>query len=70
MVLIKPGSVTHGFNMGQRGVECDIMGGKANSLDVQAPPSADIAPPGHYLVFILDGNRIPSVGKWLRLTTP
>ena len=67
---MKPGSVTHGFNMGQRGVECEIVGGGVNSLDVQAPPSADIAPPGHYQVFILDSNRVPSVGKWIRLTHP
>lgn len=70
VVLMKPGSVTHGFNMGQRGVECEIVGGGANSLDVQAPPSADIAPPGHYQVFILDSKRVPSVGKWIRLTHP
>lgn len=70
IVLIRPGAVTHGFNMAQRGVECVIESTGAGTLDVTAPPGSDIAPPGWYLIFAVDANRVPSVGRWLRLTTP
>jgi hypothetical protein len=38
-------------------------------LDVAAPPNAYLAPPGWYLLFILDSNRVPSEGRWIRLTS-
>ena len=48
------------------------MSGRANTLsftrtpagvDVTAPDSPFKAPPGHYLLFILNRNGVPSVGK-------
>ena len=34
---------------------------------VQAPSSRELAPPGPYMLFILDKNRVPSAGKMLML---
>ncbi len=68
VVLIRPGAVTHGFNMSQRGIECAITGVGAGDITVQAPPSANHHPPGWHLLFILDSSRVPSVGRWIRLT--
>jgi hypothetical protein len=34
---------------------------------VTAPKNGKLAPPGHYLVFILNRNGVPSVGKVIRL---
>jgi plastocyanin len=68
VVLLRPGAVTHGYNMSQRGIECVIAGMGAGTLDVVAPPNANLAPPGWYLLFILDSNRVPSEGRWVRLT--
>ena len=67
-VLLRPGAVTHGFNMSQRLIECVISGGTATTLDVVTPPSPTIAPPGWYLLFLIDANRVPSEGRWIRLT--
>jgi len=67
VVLMRPGVVTHGYNMSQRSIECVISGGDATSLDVVAPPNGNVAPPGWYLLHILDGNRVPSIGRWIRL---
>lgn len=67
VVLIKPGAVTHGFNMSQRLVECAIVGTTATEVRVQAPPDGNIAPPGPYLLFILTAARVPSLGRWIRL---
>jgi hypothetical protein len=72
VVLLRPGAVTHGFNMSQRFIACDISGRGATSIQFQTPPNDNIgrnaAPPGWYLLFIVDGGRVPSVGNWIRLT--
>jgi plastocyanin len=68
VVLMRPGAVTHGFNMHQRAIECEIVGGTAATLDVESPPNGNIAPPGWYLLFLVDANRVPSIGRWIRLT--
>jgi plastocyanin len=68
VVLLRPGAVTHGFNMSQRFVGCEILGGGATTIQVKAPADANIAPPGWYLLFIVDAGRVPSVAKWIRLT--
>ncbi len=67
-VILRPGAVTHGFNMSQRAIECSIVAGTAASVDLQAPPNGNVAPPGWYLLFLLDANRVPSLGRWLRLS--
>jgi len=68
VVLIRPGAVTHGWNQSQRFVGCAITGTAAGSVDVLAPPDGNVAPPGHYLLFVVDGARAPSVGRWIRVT--
>jgi galactose oxidase len=34
---------------------------------VTAPSSSNRAPPGHYMVFILNGNDVPSVAKIVQI---
>lgn len=68
VVLLRPGAVTHGWNQSQRYVECAITGGSTTAVSVQAPPDGNVAPPGHYLLFILTAGRVPSVGRWIRLS--
>lgn len=69
VVIMRPGAVTHGFNMTQRAIECAIGGHAPTSLNAQAPANPRLAPPGWYLLFILGHNRAPSLGRWIRLTT-
>jgi plastocyanin len=68
VVLLRPGAVTHGFNMSQRGLELVITGIGAGTVTVEEPPQPNLAPPGWYLLFILNASRVPSVGRWVRLT--
>ena len=68
VVLLRPGAVTHGWNQSQRLVECSLVGHTATAVQVQSPPDGNVAPPGYYLLFILTGARIPSIGQWVRLT--
>lgn len=69
VVLVRPSAATHGFNQSQRLVGCTFIPA-ANSLSVQAPPNGNVAPPGWYLLFIVNAGRVPSVAKWIRLTPP
>jgi galactose oxidase len=39
----------------------------AGGLTVTAPASAAIAPPGHYMLFLLDADGIPSVARIIRM---
>ena len=68
VVLLRPGAVTHGFNMSQRFVACAITGGGATTVQAKAPPDGTVAPPGWYLLFVVDGGRVPSIARWIRLT--
>jgi plastocyanin len=68
VVLMSAGAVTHGFNQNQRYVGCAITGKTATTVHVTAPANGSIAPPGYYLLFIVDHDRVPSEGKWIRLT--
>ncbi len=69
VVLMRPGAVTHAFNHNQRYVGCVINGTSGLNVNATAPPNGTIAPPGYYLLFILDRDRVPSMGRWIRLTT-
>src|SRR5687768_2047133 len=68
VVLLRSGAVTHGYNMSQRGLELVITGIGAGTVDVEEPPQPNLAPAGWYLLFILNSSRVPSLGRWVRLT--
>jgi hypothetical protein len=62
MTFIKTASVTHSFNFEQRFMELTFTP-NAGGLSVQAPLSAALAPPGNYLLFVIDRQGVPSVAK-------
>lgn len=66
VVMIKTGSVTHSWNMEQRFVELTFAA-DGNRLAVQAPTRAADAPPGFYMLFVLDANGVPSEAKIVRV---
>ena len=67
VVLMSLGAVTHGFNQNQRYVGCTITGRTSNTVEATAPPDGTIAPPGYYLLFLVDHDRAPSQGAWIRV---
>lgn len=66
VVLIRPGAVTHAFDMEQRlvGLKFRAEGG---GLHVTAPANGNLAPPGYYLLFILNEQGVPSVARFVLL---
>ena len=67
VVLISPASMTHHTDAGQRYIKIPIVSRTAASLTVTAPANANIAPPGYYLLFIVDSSGVPSVAKFIRV---
>ena len=67
--LIGLSSVTHSFNVGQRinFLSAQIVGG---TLTATAPPNANVCPPGHYMLFIVSLQGVPSVAKIIQVSAP
>jgi hypothetical protein len=70
VVLMRPGSTTHTRNFDQRLVELTMTKDPLNArrLILTAPPNGNIAPPGYYLLFVLNANGVPSKGHILKLS--
>jgi beta-lactam-binding protein with PASTA domain len=66
VALVSPGSVTHGFNQDQRFVNLEFQT-TPNGLSVTTPANPNLAPPGHYLIFIVNGSGVPSVAAFVNL---
>jgi hypothetical protein len=60
VVLVRNGAVTHSFNMDQRLVETSFTAG-SGVLTVTAPKDSNIAPPGYYMLFLVNKSGVPSV---------
>ena len=64
--LVRLGSSTHAFDQNQRFVPLSFTAG-AGALQVDAPANSRLAPPGYYMLFILNSSGVPSVAKMVRL---
>ena len=66
-VLMAPSATTHGNDMTQRHVELQVLDTGAGGVTVRSPRHGNLAPPGYYMLFLLDGEGVPSVASWVRL---
>ena len=68
VVLLALGSMTHSFDFNQRYVQLQVTGQQGtNTAIVRGPVSARHAPPGGYLLFVLDDDRTPSEGRFVEV---
>ncbi len=67
VVLMKAGSVTHSFDMDQRYVGLSFTVGSGN-LTVSEPPNSNIAPPGYYMLFLVNQTGTPSLASWVKVS--
>ena len=65
-VLMRPGASTHAFDMDQRLVGMNFTAG-SGTLTVTGPPNGNIAPPGYYMLFLINNKGVPSVAKFVLL---
>ena len=67
VVLVRPAATTHAFDMEQRLVGMTFTRG-AGSLTAVAPPGPTVAPPGYYMLFLIDARGVPSVARFVQLS--
>ncbi|WP_239164166.1 galactose oxidase-like domain-containing protein [Actinoplanes palleronii] len=62
VALVGLADVTHGVDQGQRYVPLKFSV-SGTTLTVTGPPNGGVAPPGYYMLFVIDANGVPSVAK-------
>lgn len=65
--LLRPAAITHHTDAGARYIRLAITGRGGGQLVTQAPTSANVAPPGWYLLFVVSNRGVPSVGRFIQL---
>src|SRR5262245_12847257 len=66
VALVRLGAVTHSNNMEQRYIPLTYTA-DASSLTATAPANANIAPPGFYMLFIINTSGVPSLARMVTL---
>ncbi len=67
VTLVKLSTVTHTFNMGQRFNRLTFSATN-NAINVTPPSDPRLAPPGHYLLFLINNAGVPSIAKIIQIT--
>jgi hypothetical protein len=73
VLWIRIGATTHSFNENQRLNYLTFVanpspaGSASTSVSVTAPANANLAPPGHYVLFVLNAGGVPSVGQIIQI---
>jgi hypothetical protein len=66
--LVRPGATTHSADAEQRLIDLPHTVTAADTLNLQLPTSANLAPPGWYLLFLVGDDGVPSEAAWIHLT--
>jgi len=66
-VLIGLGSMTHAFDTNQRHVQLPLVAPTSTSATIIGPPNRQTAPPGYYMLFVLNQANVPSIARIVRL---
>ena len=68
IALVRPGAPTHAFDQEQRFIGLSFTAA-SGVLTATAPPNGNIAPPGYYMLFILNSAGVPSVATFVHLSS-
>ena len=66
--LIWPMATTHSCETGQRVVDLEFKAHDFCRLHVNVLSEQNIAPPGWYMLFLVNKRGVPSVARWVQLT--
>jgi hypothetical protein len=61
--LIRLSSVTHAFNQSQLIYPLTFAAASSTSVRATAPSNANLAPPGPYMLFLVNGAGVPSIAR-------
>jgi uncharacterized repeat protein (TIGR02543 family) len=67
VVLVRPGAPTHAFDMEQRVVSLAFQPGSGQVTAI-APPDGNVAPPGYYMLFLVNSAGVPSIATFVQLS--
>lgn len=67
--LLRTGSVTHSFDQNARALSLSFSAA-AGGLNITMPPDGNTAPPGYYMLFLVNGSGVPSVASFVRFPAP
>jgi hypothetical protein len=68
VTLLRQASVTHTNSMSQ-GFQALNFTKTSTGLNVTMPANANLAPPGYYMLFILNGSGVPSIGSIIQISS-
>ncbi len=60
VVLVRNSSVTHSTDNDQRMVALEVVSRSGNSIRVKSPPTGNVAPPGYYMLWVIDNAGNPA----------
>ncbi len=71
-VLIRPAAVTHSSDPNQREVALPIKeavgaDGEKEALEVNLTSNPNLAPPGYYMVFLVNAKGVPAEAQWVHV---
>jgi hypothetical protein len=67
--LIRTGSVTHAFDQNARATQLSFTQ-TAGGINVTIPGNRNDIPPGYYMLFLVNGEGVPSVAPFVRFPAP
>jgi hypothetical protein len=65
--LVKTGCTTHHYDTDMRLIWLPITSRTTNSVTVSAPINANIAPPGYYMIHVLNSSLVPSTANIIKI---
>jgi hypothetical protein len=65
--FIRLSAVTHAFNMSQRHVALEFTQSDPQSVAITALIDPNLAPPGHYMLFVLNADGVPCIAPIIQL---
>jgi hypothetical protein len=66
--LVRFGGVTHSVNMDQQFQSLPFVATSNSTISVTSPNSSRIAPPGRYMMFLIDDQGVPSFAKFMQVS--
>lgn len=66
VTLVRLSTSTHALNMGQRFQDLAFTT-VAGGVNATLPPNANVCTPGHYMLFLLNANGVPSIGRVIQV---
>lgn len=67
VAILRPCAMTHHTDAGQRYVRLGIATTALGSITVNTPTGGEVAPPGFYMLFLVNTAGVPSVARWVQL---